>query len=226
MNLSDLLFSKKCLGCSKTGWYICPECVQKSGRINQDCPYCEKPSIDGNTHFKCAKKYGLDGLISLFRYAGVIRKAILNMKYGYVHNISKELGGYVSAELKDRGILNVLPYTFHLFPIPMYWYKRNLRGFNQSEEIGKTIAGEMGWTYSDNVLERVRSTLPQATLTPEQRRKNLKNAFGLNSKVMVSQYSNVILFDDVFTSGTTLFEACGLLKKAGVRRVWGLTMAR
>ena len=74
MGILDLIFPKTCLGCGREGQYICPNCLAKVLLLKPACPYCEKPSIDGFTHIRCKKKYGLDGLTSIYRFEGVIKK--------------------------------------------------------------------------------------------------------------------------------------------------------
>src|SRR3972149_8295136 len=91
MNLADILFPKSCLGCGRSGGYICENCLSKVRTPKPVCPECLKPSIDGMTHTKCLRPLGLDGLISLWNYEGVVRKAILALKYKYAEAITKEL---------------------------------------------------------------------------------------------------------------------------------------
>jgi competence protein ComFC len=225
MTWTDLLFPKNCLGCKKEGGYMCPDCVQKTRLLKQVCPYCEKASIDGFTHTKCRKKYGLDGLTSVWKYEGVIKNAILSLKYKYATEIVREICGYYMPEL--RNLLFVVSSSSILVPIPIYWYKENIRGFNQSADIGKIIARELGWGYNSGLLFRKKSVKPQAGLTVAERKKNLKGVFAIYTQnPTLDLPGSVVLFDDVFTTGSTLHEACKILKKSGVERVWGMTIAR
>lgn len=219
MGILDLVFPKSCLECGKSGLYICGFCSNKVRRLKPACPYCEKASIDGFTHTKCKKKYGLDGLTSIWDYEGVIRKAILSLKYKYATEVGKELSARFINELagldtKMQGVL---------IPIPIYWHRENMRGFNQSGEIGKLAAKEMEWGFEPGILIKRRPTMPQASLTVLERKQNLRGVFdALASNLPES----IILFDDVFTTGSTLKEAAKVLKRAGAVKVWGLTIAR
>ena len=187
------------------------------------CPHCERASIDGVTHSKCAKKYGLDGLVSVWEYEGIIRKAILSLKYKYSTLVGQELTACFIDQLLTRApLVNAKA----LVPIPLYWYRENTRGFNQSVEIGKIVAAKMGWKFVPDLLIKKRPTISQVELKGNDRRQNLKGVFSLNSNYVLSTLYSVLLFDDVFTTGSTLLEAVKVLKRVGVAKVWGLTIAR
>jgi ComF family protein len=227
MNLLDLIFPKTCLGCRKEGKYLCNNCLAKVKILSPACPYCEKASIDGFTHVKCRKKYGLDGLTSIWDYDGVIKKAIMALKYKYSTEVGKELSECLVSYLKIQNSLFMIRNSSVLVPIPIHWHKENVRGFNQSVEIGRIVAGQMGWKLNPELLIKTRSTSSQAGLSVEKRKQNLKDVFAIaqhNSLFMIPD--SVVLFDDVFTTGSTLKEAAKVLKRAGVEKVWGLTIAR
>lgn len=226
MGILDLIFPKSCLSCGKGGSYICSECLSKVRVLKPACPYCEKDSIDGFTHTKCRKKYGLDGLISVWDYEGVIRKAILTLKYKYSIEVGSELAGVFVSCLRSRYTIYNILNTFVLAPVPLHWHRENIRGFNQSVEIGKLMAKEMGWGLNPDLLIKKKSTSPQATLSVGERKKNLQGVFALNPSYLPYTTPNIILFDDVFTTGSTLKECAKVLKRGGVEKVWGMTIAR
>ncbi len=222
MGILDLFIPKKCLGCGREGRYICNVCIKKVPRAQAICPYCKHPSIDGATHINCQRKSGLDGLTSIWQYEGLIRRAILTLKYKYATEVGKEISEYAIASLKHL----VIPSVHNLIPIPTYWLKENVRGFNQSIVLSGNIAEKMRLIFIPDLLIKKVSTLPQAGLSGAKRRKNLKGTFVINPNYVPSTMYSVLIFDDVFTTGSTLFEATKVLKKAGVKKVWGLTIAR
>jgi ComF family protein len=118
----------------------------------------------------------------------------------------------------------LIPNSNILVPIPIHWHRENVRGFNQSEEIGKIVAGEMNWEFNPDLLIKTRQTISQVELTVEKRKQNLQGVFTVDSKFQIPD--SIIIFDDVFTTGSTLREAAKVLKRAGVQKVWGLTIAR
>jgi len=143
------------------------------------------------------------------------------MKYKFAFEIAEELSNYAIIELKEKKI--AFPNNSILVPIPLYWHRQNWRGFNQSEEIGKLIAAKLGWDFSNNLLVRKASKKPQASLKREERKTNIKGVF----KVSKGPDKNkpILLFDDVWTSGSTAKEAAKILKQAGAKRVNCLTLA-
>lgn len=226
MGLLDLIFPKTCLGCRREGKYLCAGCLAKVKILSPDCPYCERASIDGFTHVKCKKKYGLDGLTSIWDYDGVIKKAIMALKYKYSTEVGKELSSLFAQSLKSSNCQFLISNSYALVPIPLHWHRENVRGFNQSVEIGQEVVAKMGWKFIPDLLIKKKPTTPQATLSVADRKQNLEGVFAVSPNISVSLYPSIILFDDVFTTGSTLKEAAKVLKRAGVEKVWGLTIAR
>lgn len=194
--------------------------------VKQKCIVCERAAIDGFTHPKCKGRYSIDRTISLWEYSGVVRKAIIALKYKFAFEIAKEV-----ADHSSKGILHIDSLIRGndkvLIPIPMHWQRKNWRGFNQVEEIGKLISKEFVFQYSPNVLKRNQKRQVQATLNQEQRAKNIEGVFAVsdNQQLAISD-KLTILFDDVYTTGATLKEAGKVLKRNGVKKVWALTIAR
>lgn len=224
MDLLDLVFPKTCLGCGRLGSYICPDCVAKVRLAQPICPYCNRASMNGLTHVRCQEKPDLDGLISIWEYEGVIRKAILALKYKYATEIASLLNRLVVGRLKNPDLRRLIPNSVVLVPIPLHWRRQNVRGFNQSVVIGKSISEAMNWKFMPDVLIKKRLTVSQTELSGDARRQNLEGVFTLDSGFAIPD--SVTIFDDVFTTGSTLREAAKVFKKAGVEKVWGLTIAR
>jgi len=223
MGLVDLLFPKQCLNCKLQGGYVCIDCLNKLPQLRQVCPECGKPSVDGMTHIGCARPWGLDGLIFLWPYGGVIRKSILGLKYGYAAEIAKELAEHSVFYLRKKRV--ALPLESTLVPIPLYWLRENWRGFNQADVIGKLMVGRMKWDFQPDLLVRKRLKKPQTDLKKDERAENIRGVFALNPNYKLLA-TNYILFDDVFTTGATMKEAAKVLKRNGAKKVWGLTIAR
>lgn len=202
MSLADILFPVRCLECGRSGKYICRDCLKK---------------VDGPVR---SRPHGLDGLISFWCYRGVIRRAIIGFKYKFAYQIAGELEDYLVKSIQARGIS--FEHDFVLVPIPLHWYKENLRGFNQAEVLGKVIAKCLKLKFAPHLLIRSKATIPQASLPQTERRQNIHQAFKVVGKVP----TKVILFDDVYTTGSTMKEAARVLKKAGAKVVWGISLAR
>lgn len=186
----DFLFPKYCLECKKEGKYICDMCISKvtpCGTI-------------GNNY-------------SIFKYEGVIRKAIISLKYKFATDIADELSERIHQRLIAKGqwLKNIT-----LVPIPLHRKRENWRGFNQSEILGKKLSEKMKWKFIPDLLIRNKNTAPQVGLKGLSRRSNLSGVFSINSHIPYSIIHNsIVLFDDVYTTGSTINEAKKVLKEAG-----------
>jgi ComF family protein len=225
MSLLDLLFPKSCLECGKYGIYICPECLSKVPLAKNVCLGCFRPSVDGKTHFKCRKKLLADCLFSLWKYQGVVRKAILKLKYKFAYDIADELARKFISGLGGEVLL---PSSAVLIPVPLHRLRENWRGFNQAENIGEIISQKMGWKFQPNVLQRYKFTKTQVGLKRKQRLANVRGVFRVVPKEAfnLDRKENIVIFDDVFTTGSTIKEAGKVFKRLGFEDVWTLTLAR
>ncbi|MFA4903396.1 MAG: ComF family protein [Desulfobaccales bacterium] len=107
-------------------------------------------------------------------------------------------------------------------PVPLHPRRLRQRGFNQALLLAHAFPGV---TIAREVVVRVRHTVPQVELKPKERRDNVKGAFAVPNPALVKG-KNVLLLDDVFTTGATVRECAKALLKAGARRVDVLTVAR
>lgn len=115
--------------------------------------------------------------------------------------------------------------NFCMIPIPLSLKRLKWRGFNQSEEIAKILAGYFEMPFLQDALIRIKNTRPQIELPKEEREENIKGAFAcpLPEKI---KGRRIILFDDVYTTGATMREAAKTLKTNGTKQIVGLTVAR
>lgn len=230
MEILDFLFPKKCLGCSKVGGYFCSNCLNLvSLDPERICPVCERPSIGGQTHPGCQTSTGLDGLTSIFAYKGIIKKGIGKLKYRFVSDLASDLVEIFLASCGEDKVFSdfCLEKQPFLVPIPLHPQRERWRGFNQSALLGKMIAQNLGINFCPDLLQRIKNTTPQIKLKEKERKANIKDAFQISpSSPSALLSSPLILFDDAWTTGATLKEAARILKRAGVKIVWGLTLAR
>jgi ComF family protein len=115
--------------------------------------------------------------------------------------------------------------NFVVIPVPLHWFRKMKRGFNQAEIIAKPIAESLSLPLKTNLIERRTYSLPQTLVGDKSRRTNVKKAFAINQKA-TKLPAIIILVDDVWTTGATMRECCRTLKLAGIKTVWGITLLR
>jgi len=227
MLLIDLFLPKICLSCGFLGDYICSDCQRKIILINQDvCFYCYKRSILGLTHRFCERKSQLDGCLSFLYYDQTLKKILKNIKYRLVKEAFNTLLSFVGQGQTTNKIKLLLKNKkFYLQPIPLTVGKNRERGFNQAEIFASHLSSLFSLTVSDFLI-RVREKPPQAQIRKRKDRvKNVVGVFEVKNKNEVKG-RNLILVDDVVTTGATLKEAAKVLKKQGANRVYAITIAK
>jgi ComF family protein len=225
----DWIFPRICLGCRKEGAFLCDNCfVRIQTKRFQVCPICKKTSYQGRVHKNsCSSHTQLDGLIvvALYHENPFLEKAIKQFKYKYSSELSEKLGLLMTKILRENVMTDK---DKVLVPIPLHTKREKWRGYNQSDLLAQVIQKYTGQIFYP-LLQRVRATRQQAKLTKQERVENMKNAFALISQPDgVSQLVGlkIVLIDDVSSTLATLEEAAKVLKKKGIREVYGAVLAR
>jgi ComF family protein len=202
--------------------FLCPSCSQKI-QINNTafCPVCSRrlPENKKTCHqdslfiLAAAGFYGdeiLDKLITLLKYQKIKQAAI-------------PLGEILSRYLEN---CKLKIENFVIIPVPLHWRREKNRGFNQSDLIADRLSKTSGLAVVKNILKRTRNTPSQVGLKEKEKREiNVQNCFVVEKPELLFQ-KNVILLDDVFTSGATMKEAVEVIKKAGAKKIIGLVVAK
>lgn len=199
MKIIDFVFPKKCLECKRIGKYICSSCLDKV-RV-------------GGAHINS---------YSTFRYEGVIRRALIALKYKFEFDLCDELSEIATQKIKSRSLC--FSEKSVLIPVPLTTQRKRWRGFNQTEILGSKIASKLGWDFCPNLVTKVKETKTQVELSGDERRTNLISSFYLNIDLLSKlRDKKFIIFDDVFTTGATINEIQKLFN--GKKDVVGLTIA-
>jgi len=218
----DFLFPRWCVGCGKEGEFICPSCRRSLPRVMPPlCPRCGKPRPSGTLCPTCVSwQAQIDGIRSPFRFDGVMRQAIHQLKYRNLRALAEPLAKL----LNDYLATNPIPGEV-LVPVPLHQKRLRERGYNQSSLLAKELGKLTNLPVVDDCLIRQRHAPPQArSSTVEERRSNVAGAFVCRDHRL--QDKQVLLIDDVATSGATLDAGAAALKAAGATSVWGLVLAR
>ncbi len=234
--LLDILFPQFCLRCGKEGNLICQDCLSTIEISEyQFCPFCKKPNRvrieDTEKKGKCKahQKMNLDGLFSATSYENsLVRNLIRKFKYQpFLKTLREPLAFLIIAHFFLSGNKNFFEKSgSSLFlPVPLYYKREKWRGFNQSSEIAKILSEFFKIPLQTNNLIKIKRTQPQANLSREERKKNVKDAFLIKNHQTIKG-KRIFLVDDVFTTGQTLEGCSKVLKEAGAKEVWGIVIAR
>lgn len=192
----DLLFPRHCLACGKkSDSYFCSSCFKQ-----QPINFID---IDNPHHFP-----SFQGSLSLFKYNSLVRQLITEIKYNFVTDAVDPFIN-TSASILKKQYPHLIDYwrqnNFVLTPIPLHHSRQNWRGFNQSALLASKLAKKLKLKFSDQLLLRTKKTHIQAKLiNPSSKVTNLENAFTLSGQKIPS---NLIIFDDVTTTFSTLNSA-------------------
>lgn len=218
----DYLYPPRCPGCDRLlaqGQTICEDCSQKIRRAAEPvCKRCGKP-MEYERREYCADCFGKEHKYrqgkAVFIYEGKIRQSMYRFKYSN----KREYAAFYAAEAarlyKDwirRKQIEVI------VPIPMYQGKKRRRGYNQAEVFAKALGRELGMPVDTGLVRRVRDTTPQKELNDKERRCNLKNAFQLVPNIV--KYKEILLVDDIYTTGSTMDAVAEVLLSAGVKNIY------
>jgi len=222
----DFVFPKKCVGCKTDGAFLCANCEGKIEYLTtQVCIVCQKPSIKGFTHPSCVTIYTPERLYSPFVYRGVVRNAILETKYSGAFAVLAPLLDIFIESVNESSL--EIGNKAQIIPIPLHKSRYAKRGFNQAEYIANKISQEFKVSCRTDILQRIVNTKSQVGLDKNQRRENVANAFGINPKnLAMIKDCDIVLVDDVGTSGATMLSASRALKKAGCRYIYCICLAK
>ncbi|MFM7181306.1 MAG: ComF family protein [Verrucomicrobiales bacterium] len=237
--LVDLLYPRSCPGCDgpapatdPTGQSlpVCPTCESKlEPLVPPFCEVCGQPYESGSTEggFRCfncgGRKFAFDFAIAPYLASGLLRELVHRFKFGKVEPLRKPLGQLFARVFDDPRLSG---HEWQLVPVPIHWRRRYQRGFNQAEELATVLSNITGYQVVD-ALQRVVFTPPQSRLNRQQRLDNLTRAIRVRPKQLQAiKDRDILLVDDIFTTGSTGQACAEVLKSAGARRVVVITLAR
>jgi len=194
---------------------LCLPCRGDLPWLTDGCPVCALPGVGGRTCGRCLRHPPpYDSATAAFHYEGDIARLVRRFKFH--HDLPA--GRLLSDLLATRVPGHVAGGTV-LVPMPLHRSRLRERGFNQAVEIARRLPGRIG----HGLIRRTRATTPQTGLQERARRGNLRGAFAAGARAMPH---GVVIVDDVVTTGASVTELARTLKKAGVRRVDVVALAR
>jgi ComF family protein len=219
-NLMNIIFPRRCIACRDllilgNHKWLCENCHGEFVFVKEKCEYCcEKCGRPIENSGKCAfcntQNIYYDTGGCLYSYKAGVRDAFGRFKF----RNRPDYAEFFAGEMAKNFFGNVSDYDY-VTAVPMFPKKQKQRGYNQSEKLALTFSKVTGIKYN-TVLAKIKDTEPQRSLDKEHRQKNIKNAFAVTQDV---KGKNILLIDDVITTGNTVNECCRVLKKAGAERV-------
>lgn len=226
----DLLYPPRCIICAAVSGVnesFCAECQCTLSDSSPRCPRCAGRvgpyGLAGGECPDCRREPpAFDQTRCLGSYRGPLRLAILRIKHASGEGLAEQLGRlwgqtYQETLTKPEVAMDAV------VPVPLHWWRRWTRGYNQSMAVARGICGVLKLPMRSGWMRRVKATLPQKSLGRTARKENLKKAFMARSLV---KGQKVLLVDDVMTTGATAQEAAFALRKAGATQVHVAVIAR
>ena len=201
------------MNCQREGSFLCEDC---------------QAILDISSSHQEFQTENLSDLYYPLEYKNpLIKNLIKRFKYEpFVKELAKDLASLIIAHFQ---LLDPPPNfgggDYVLVPVPLEKRKLKWRGFNQSEEIGKEISKFLNIPLINDILFKIKETLPQVELSEKEREENIKGVFIIRNRKKISG-KKILLVDDVYTTGSTMKECAQLLKKAGAKEVIGIVIAR
>lgn len=207
----NLLYPNVCCFCDKIcDDYICPKCKIKLNKIAKF-----KTNKYNNKYFR---KH-----IYLFKYDGIIKDTLIKYKF---REKNYKYKGFVNFLLKNKKICEILKSYDIIIPVPIHRIRKLERGYNQSELLATEIAKSIdGLKFETKILIKKINNKPQSTKGKLERKQNVIGAYYLKNEYKLKN-KKVILLDDIFTTGNTVNECCKILRKADVKLVDVITIAK
>ncbi len=209
--------------------FFCASCWADFSSLDGPvCPLCGKPfeSPEALSHspdhrcLSCRQHPPVfDQALSVGYFEGPLREAIHQFKYRPCRSLGEPLARWMGKHIRPTGGIDCI------VPVPLHITRLRQRGFNQALIIAYELSRTFSLPFSYDNLSRVRPTRPQVELSGEERIKNVAGAFALKKPDELKD-RDILLIDDVFTTGATMNECAGVLKEAGAARVTALTLAR
>lgn len=230
----DFFYPRTCLHCNRNlnnsrELYLCEECRKQIPYVDEfHCVRCGAST----GHYAislmkegCAvckgRRLSFDAMTAIAHYDGVAKTLIHKFKYARQKFLFRIVNDIVLSQKKLRGVVSDVDVVV---PVPLHWFKKMQRGFNQSELLSLGIRRRFSKPVSTNNLCRIKNTESQTHLSRTQRQANIHNAFFVKHPKLF-RGKRILLVDDVLTTGVTASECSKKLKEAGAGSVHLLVLA-
>jgi competence protein ComFC len=224
----DIFFKSHCPICEKKRHrtkFLCEICENKLNEYNRarKCLQCGR-IIENNSEIVCTfcekLKPKYDVGISVYSYTDDFKNALISYKFRHSFYRAKSFGYLISESYKKLGVQADI-----IIAVPTSFQNMIKRGYNSSLEIAYCVSRELKTPIYDNAILKVKNNRQQSTVKLSERYQNVKNAFSINKKYINKiKGKEILLVDDVLTTGATASECSKVLKQYGATNVYLVTL--
>lgn len=228
--LISFVFPERCLICKTItlDFGLCPNCWNKISFIsNPSCAICSYPfenetSEDLICGYCLQKKPSFDKAFAVMKYDENSKILIHKFKFNDQLHLTKIFSKWIINSISDnKNNIDII------MPVPIHKFKLFFRKYNQSALLSNEIGAKLKINTLQRALIKTKYTKPQTSLSKKNRLSNIKNTIKINEKYKKEiQNKNILIIDDVYTTGATLNECAKLLKKSGCNKVYIATIAK
>ena len=206
----EYIFLPSCGICNKLGeGYLCKKCEKELKKYELNL-------------------YGVENInnyiekLHVFKYEKMIRKLIIQYKFNEKSYLYKT---FCELIIKNKKVFDFIKSYDIIIPVPIHKTRMRKRGYNQSELIAKELAKKLNIGYNKKVLIKVKKNKPQSILNKKERKENTENVYKI---INIEKIYNkrILIFDDIYTTGATINACIKELKKAEVKKIGVLTLAK
>lgn len=206
----DTIFPPVCAICGELNKeYLCEKCNDNLNKISKvTVERCSNRNFINHTY--------------MFRYKDLIREQLIEYKFNnkpyYYKTFAKIL-------INNKKMYDILKTYDIIIPVPLNNIRKKQRGYNQTELIAKELVKNFKNLEYMDILIKTKNTVQQSTLNKQQRQKNLENVYKLRENTCINN-KNILLFDDIYTTGTTANECAKILETLGKNKISVLSIAK
>lgn len=238
LQVVDMIVPPRCPLCSQRTadhYLLCGRCFNDLALITD--PVCDQCHLPFDVPMPAGSICGaclndppeFDKAISVARYGGASRDLVLRLKHGKQFSVAPLMGKLMAQALQQSlpGLLNDKN-NLIVCAVPLHWKRLLSRRFNQSAMLARIVADQVNGDFIPDLLVRKRSTPSQGSLKRRERYRNVQGAFQVNKKQIPDRLKdkNIILVDDVYTTGATLTACLKQLKQYKTGKIYVITFAR
>ncbi len=194
------------MGCGRVGALLCDGC---RASLERNAPILDEQPLPP-----------IASVTAIGAFAGILQQAVHALKYEGMTDLAEPLGSLLAARLSAAALPPSL-----IVPVPLHASRLAQRGYNQSALLGRVLSTALAWPFDPALLLRQRATASQVGLNYQGRQENVRDAFMVTDSSVV-EGRDILLVDDVYTTGATLHECALKLEERGARTIRAAVVGR